>query len=189
MDLHTPVTEGAGFEFTLILKPLESFRENLLVLTGFAQANGRAMGDGAGDHARAGAAFLTGVHPRKTQGADARAGISADQIAAKALGQYTQLQSMELGLDPTDLAGACDGDYSCAYVNTVSWRSSRPHLAAGGDGSPRCLRCACSLDMAKAPIPQSAGLPSRAAAACSTLSARSRPAFRIWHDTVMVCPG
>ena len=133
MEQYTPVAEGAGFEFTRILKPIESFRENLLVLTGFAQANGRAMGDGAGDHARAGAAFLTGVHPRKTQGADTRAGISADQIAAKSLGQFTQLPSLELGLDPTDLAGACDGDYSCTYVNTVSWRSATTPLQVETD--------------------------------------------------------
>ena len=133
MEQFTPAGEGAGFEFTRILKPIEPFRENLSVFTGFAQANGRALGDGAGDHARAGASFLTGVHPRKTEGANPRAGISADQIAAKELGKFTQLPSLELGLDPTDLVGVCDGAYSCAYVNTVSWRSATTPLQVETD--------------------------------------------------------
>jgi len=133
MEQYTPAAEGAAFEFTRILKPIEPFRENLLVLSGFAQANGRALGDGAGDHARAGATFLTGVHPRKTQGADMRAGVSADQIAAKELRKFTQLPSLELGLDSTDVAGACDGDYSCMYANTVSWRSATAPLPVETD--------------------------------------------------------
>jgi hypothetical protein len=124
MEQYTPLAEGAGFEFTRILKPLEAFRENLLVLSGFAQANGRALGDGPGDHARAGATFLTGVHPRKTQGGNTRAGVSADQIAARQFGRFTQLPSFELGLDPPDLAGSCDAAYSCTYLNTLSWRTS-----------------------------------------------------------------
>jgi len=118
----TPTTEGAGFEFTPIMKPLEPFRERLLVLSGLSQVNGRALGDGPGDHARAGATWLTGVHPKKTEGTDIRAGISADQIAAKALGRNTQLASLELGLEQPYLAGGCDSGYSCAYTNTLSWR-------------------------------------------------------------------
>src|SRR5713101_7204202 len=66
----TPTAEGAGFEFTPIMKPLEPFRERLLVLSGLSQVNGRALGDGPGDHARAGATWLTGVHPKKTEGTD-----------------------------------------------------------------------------------------------------------------------
>ena len=71
----TPAAEGAGFAFTPTLKPLEPFRENLLVLSGLEHNNGRALGDGAGDHARAGATWLTGVHPKKTQGADIHADV------------------------------------------------------------------------------------------------------------------
>jgi hypothetical protein len=137
MEQYTPAGEGSSFEFTRILKPLEPFRENLLVLSGFAQANGRAEGDGPGDHARAGGSFLTGVHPRKTEAANPRAGISADQIAARELGKQTQLASIELGLDPVDLAGACDPGYSCTYVNTLSWRSATQPLAVETD--PRAL--------------------------------------------------
>ena len=69
------------------MKPLEPFRDRLNVLSGLAQVNGRALGDGPGDHARAGATWLTGVHPKKTEGADIHAGISADQIAAQAAWQ------------------------------------------------------------------------------------------------------
>ena len=69
------------------MKPLEPFRDKILVLSNLAQINGRALGDGAGDHARAGATWLTGVHPKKTEGADIHAGISADQIAAQELGK------------------------------------------------------------------------------------------------------
>ena len=81
-----PAATGAGFEFSRILKPLERFREDLLVLSGLDHHNAEALGDGGGDHARAGACFLTGVHPKKTAGADIQAGISVDQIAAKNLG-------------------------------------------------------------------------------------------------------
>jgi hypothetical protein len=118
----TPATEGTGFEFAPLMKPLEPFRDRLLVLSGLSQVNGRALGDGAGDHARAGATWLTGVHPKKTEGADIRAGISADQIAAKELGRNTELASLELGLEQPFLAGGCDSGYSCAYTNTLSWR-------------------------------------------------------------------
>ena len=93
------------------------------MLSGLAQVNGRALGDGAGDHAREGATWLTGVHPKKTEGVGIHAGISADQIAARELGKTTQLASLELGLEGPSLAGGCDSGYSCAYTNTVSWRS------------------------------------------------------------------
>lgn len=118
-----PVGEGAGFQFNTTMKALEPFRERVLVLSGLAQINGRSLGDGAGDHARAGATWLTGVHPKKTEGADIHAGISADQIAARELGRQTQLASLEVGVEAPNLAGGCDSGYSCAYTNTVSWRS------------------------------------------------------------------
>jgi len=118
----TPTAEGAGFEFMRSMKPIEPFRDRLLVLSNLAQIQGRALGDGAGDHARAGATWLTGVHPKKTEGAGIHSGISVDQIAARELGKSTQLASLELGLDSPSLAGGCDSGYSCAYTNTISWR-------------------------------------------------------------------
>jgi hypothetical protein len=118
-----PSAEGVGFDFASTMKPLERFRARLNVLSGLAQVSGRALGDGPGDHARAGATWLTGVHPKKTEGSDIHAGISADQIAAKELGKSTQFASLELGLEEPSMVGGCDSGYSCAYTNTISWRT------------------------------------------------------------------
>jgi len=123
-----PEKVGTGFEITPTMKALEPFREQMVVITGLAQVQGRALGDGAGDHAREGATWLTGVHPKKTEGVGIHAGISADQIAARELGKSTQLSSLELGLEGPSLAGGCDSGYSCAYTNTVSWRSGTTPL-------------------------------------------------------------
>jgi len=101
MNNWTPLAEGANFEFKATMKPLEAFREHLNALSGLAQVQGRALGDGAGDHARAGATFLTGVHPKKSE-ITLRAGISADQIAAQELSQYTQFGSSNWALNPTN---------------------------------------------------------------------------------------
>jgi hypothetical protein len=118
-----PGAEGKDFPFNTTMKALEPFREQVLVISNLAQINGRSLGDGGGDHARAGATWLTGVHPKKTEGADIHSGISADQVAARALGQKTQFASLEIGVEAPSLAGGCDSGYSCAYTNTTSWRS------------------------------------------------------------------
>ncbi|HXE79649.1 MAG TPA: DUF1552 domain-containing protein [Vicinamibacterales bacterium] len=118
-----PGPGGADFQFTRILKPLEPFRKDMFVLTGLAQKNGNALGDGPGDHARAAAAYLTGVHPKKTAGADIQNGISADQIAAQQLAGLTRFPSLELGCDDSRVVGNCDSGYSCAYTNSLAWRS------------------------------------------------------------------
>ncbi len=127
--MWTPKTVGANFEFSPTMKALEPFREHLNVFSGLAPVTGRALGDGTGDHARATATFLTGVHPYKTGGADFRLGVYADQIAAKELGKYTQLSSLELGLEPQPLAGNCDSGYTCAYMS-MSWRGPNSPLPA-----------------------------------------------------------
>ena len=118
----TPKGTGKDFEFTRILKPLEPFREDLFVLSGLDDHNGNALGDGPGDHARAGAAFLTGVHCKKTMGADIRNGISADQIVAQKMADQTRFSSIELGCEDSRTVGNCDSGYSCAYTNSISWR-------------------------------------------------------------------
>jgi hypothetical protein len=124
MNKWTPAAAGAGFEFTPSLAPLEPFRDKLLVVTGLTHQTAFPLpGEGAGDHARAAACFLTGVHPKKTEGADIQAGVSMDQIAAREVGRDTQLASLELGCDPNYFLGACDAGYSCAYGNTLSWRT------------------------------------------------------------------
>jgi len=127
--MWTPKSTGANFEFSPTMKALEPYREQLNVFSGLAQVTGRALGDGPGDHARATATFLTGVHPKKTGGADFQLGISADQVAAKAFGRYTQLSSLELGLEPQPLAGNCDSGYTCAYMS-MSWRGPTSPLPA-----------------------------------------------------------
>ena len=119
----TPRSQGSEFDLPYILEPLQAVRENLLVLTGLTQDKGRANGDGAGDHARAASAFLTGTQPVKTPGANIRLAISVDQLAAQQLGTETRLPSLELGVEPGSNSGNCDSGYSCAYSNNISWTS------------------------------------------------------------------
>jgi hypothetical protein len=123
MEGWTPAETGRQYEFMRGMKPLEPLREKLLVLSGLTHNNARALGDGGGDHARAAAAFLTGVHPKKTAGADIRLGPSVDQVAAQAVGHNTRFGSIELGFETGRQAGSCDSGYSCAYSNNLSWRS------------------------------------------------------------------
>jgi hypothetical protein len=134
----TPKGEGAGFEFSPILTPLQAYRDKLVVISGLADKHGWPTADeGAGDHARAAATFLTGVHAKKTEGSDIQAGISMDQIAAGTLGQETQLASLELALESVELLGSCDAGYSCAYANTIAWRSPTTPLPMEND--PRAV--------------------------------------------------
>ena len=122
MSDWTPKTVGSDFELPPILEPLKKNQKDLLVLSGLAQDMGRPHGDGAGDHARASATFLTGCKARKTPGADIKVGISVDQVAAQKIGDRTRLASLELGTDKARLAGNCDSGYSCAYSFNISWR-------------------------------------------------------------------
>lgn len=120
MDKWTPKTEGAGFEFTPILKPLEPFRDYLNVISGL----GHKAADTTAVHSLSPTTWLSGVRPKATQGTDAFAGVTADQIAAEKIGQDTPLPSMELGTeDHSGLIGECDRDYGCIYMNTLSWRT------------------------------------------------------------------
>lgn len=125
----TPATEGADFVLPPTLQPLAPFQDQLLVLSGLSQDNGFAHGDGAGDHARALASFLTGAHPRKTDGANIKAGISVDQLAAQKVGRTTRLPSLELGCDRGAQSGNCDSGYSCAYSSNISWSSESTPVA------------------------------------------------------------
>ena len=128
---------GTDFQLKATMKDLEPFKDKMIVLRNLQQYNGQSLGDGGGDHARGGATWLTGVHPKKTEGADIHAGISADQIAAKQLAQYTQFGSLEVGIEENTLAGGCDSGYSCAYTNTISWRG--PTTPNPMELSPRAL--------------------------------------------------
>jgi hypothetical protein len=129
MDKWTPSAVGADFTLTPILEPLKEFKDRMLVISGLDQNQSKALKtDVGGDHPRACTAWLTGTHARMTSGADLRAGISVDQVAAKEFGKHTQLASLEIGLESAEVVGACESAYSCAYYNTISWRNETTPL-------------------------------------------------------------
>jgi Protein of unknown function (DUF1552) len=120
MEKWTPAAEGKGFELTTILKPLEPYRSHLNVVSGL----GHRAADTTAVHSLSPTTWLSGVRPKPTQGVDAFAGVTADQIAAQRIGQDTMLPSLELATeDHSALIGACDRDYGCIYMNTLSWRT------------------------------------------------------------------
>jgi Protein of unknown function (DUF1552) len=121
MQQLTPAATGAGFEFTPILKPLEPFKDSLLVVTNLTRSH---PGSQVGDHAVSAAGFLTGVWPKRTEAEDVLANTSIDQVVAKQIGQDTPLPSIELATeDFTGYVGGCSPGFSCAYMNTISWSS------------------------------------------------------------------
>lgn len=124
MQQWTPRAVGAGFEFTRILKPLEPFRDRLLVISGLEVGTaGPPPGESGGDHVRSAAAFLSAANPKHTAGADVYLGTTIDQIFARKIGQDTVLPSLELGIEDVGYTGICNYGYSCSYVNTVSWET------------------------------------------------------------------
>ena len=129
MPSWTPSETGENYKLSKTLEPLADFKGDMNVLTGLAQDNGRAKGDGAGDHARCASSYLTGAHPYKTSGADIRVGVSVDQAAAQKVGHLTKLPSLELGIEKGRNAGNCDSGYSCAYSSNVSWKSATTPMA------------------------------------------------------------
>ena len=138
MNNWTPAADGAAFEFTPILQPLEQFRDRLHVLSNLDHAPAAQMpGDPAGGHGRITGAFLTGVHAKPTEGADFKAGKSVDQIAADRLGRHTELASLELGIGLPDFSGACDAGFSCTYISTLSW--STPTTPLPMESNPRAV--------------------------------------------------
>ncbi|HEV3202816.1 MAG TPA: DUF1552 domain-containing protein [Gemmataceae bacterium] len=133
----TPTAAGPDYPMPAILEPLQPFQKDFCVLTGLAQNNARALGDGPGDHARAMSTFLTGTHIKKTSGADIRAGISVDQVAAQKIGIQTRFPSLEIGCERGLQSGSCDSGYSCAYQSNLSWKSET--LPMGKEVDPRLL--------------------------------------------------
>ena len=123
MAKWTPATDGREFDLSPTLSPLEPVREHVIVPTGLAQRQAEAWGDGNGEHSRASGVWLNGVHPKRTEGADVRAGTTVDQLAAREIGQDTPLPSLELAIENSYVVGNCDNGYSCVYTNTISWAS------------------------------------------------------------------
>jgi len=133
----TPAGDGPLGELPEILAPLTPHKRDILVLSNLTANWGRPLLDGAGDHGRALAAYMTGMYVHKTAGADLKLGVSADQVAAKAIGHLTRLPSLEVGLEETRQAGNCDNRYSCAYAYNVSWKTETQPLPPISD--PRHL--------------------------------------------------
>ena len=128
-----PQGTGAGYELPPSLHGLAPYRDAFQIIGNLDLDKAGANGDGAGDHARANAAFLTGCQPRKPAGADIRNGISVDQIAAAAIGHATRLPSLEISTDDARRSGNCDSGYSCAYQFNLAWRSETTPVPAERD--------------------------------------------------------
>ena len=138
MDKWTPGAFGNNFEFPVTLQPLIKHRGKISILTGLALHPAMPQpGEGTGDHVRASAAYLTGAHPKKTEGADLQCGVSMDQLAAGYIGDTTQMRSLEVALDPNELIGACEAGWSGAYANTLSWRNEATPLPM--ENQPRAV--------------------------------------------------
>jgi hypothetical protein len=118
---------GTGFDFPRILKPLERFREDIVVVSGLSNhAANKAKGGG---HAKASGSFLSGALPKYTAGADVHAGTTFDQIAAQKFGPETRVPSLQLGCEDSRMIGNCDTGSSCAYTNTISWKNPDTPMA------------------------------------------------------------
>jgi hypothetical protein len=122
-----PDYEGKLETLPRILKPLEPFKQDVTILGNLTHNTGRALLDGAGDHGRCCASYLTGVQPRKTM-VDIKAGISFDQIVASQVGRNNRFPSLEIGMEDARQAGDCDSGYSCAYTNNLAWRTETQPL-------------------------------------------------------------
>ena len=122
-----PDYEGRLRDLPRILKPLEPFKDDLLLLGNLTHNGGRALLDGPGDHGRCCGSYLTGVQPRKSA-VDIKVGISCDQIVANHIGGQTRFPSLEVGMEDARQAGDCDSGYSCAYTNNLAWRSETQPL-------------------------------------------------------------
>jgi len=133
-DKWLPKGVGADFELSPTLAGLQPFRDKLIVVTNLYMDQAEALGDGGGDHSRACGGYLNGVHVRKSDTV-VEAGISIDQIAARAFERETQLSSLQLQMDDNSIIGSCDVGYSCAYSSTISWLT--PTLPLMTENNPR----------------------------------------------------
>jgi hypothetical protein len=133
----TPSDEGPLGPLPSILAPLEPVKNDMLVLSNLTANWGRPLQVGAGDHGRALAAYMTGVEVYHSKGFELKLTPSADQIAAKVIGNQTKLPSVEMGLEEPRQSGDCDNGYSCAYLYNVSWKTESQPLPPISD--PRNL--------------------------------------------------
>lgn len=132
-----PKIIGRNFEWTPVLKPLESLGQHLVVISGLANKGAETLREGGGVHTRCGASWLSGIRPKKTEGADIEAGTSIDQMAAEVIGRDTPLPSLQLALDYDFVVGSCENGYSCVYQRTFSWKS--PTTPMPMESNPRAV--------------------------------------------------
>jgi len=132
-----PTKVGANFDWTPVLKPLEPLGEHITVVSGLANKGAETLSEGGGVHTRCGASWLSGIRPKKTEGADIEAGTSIDQMAAGIIGKDTPLNSLQLALDYDFVVGSCENGYSCVYQRTFSWKS--PTMPMPMESNPRAV--------------------------------------------------
>jgi len=132
-----PQGKGKNYQLGQSMAPLAQHKDDLQVFTGFAHDHADGGRDGAGDHARSNATFLTGARAKKTSGSDIRVGISVDQVAAMAVKNETRFSSLELSCDGVRKSGRCDSGYSCAYQFNMSWRSATQPMTP--ESNPRLV--------------------------------------------------
>ena len=137
LDKWRPNGTTSGYKMGASFGEMEKHREDFQIFTGFEQKNASGGADGAGDHARANAVFLTGARAKKTAGSDIQLGISIDQVAANAVSDKTRFSSLELSTDGVRKSGQCDSGYSCAYQFNLSWRSENQPMTP--ESSPRAV--------------------------------------------------
>jgi hypothetical protein len=136
MATFLPTTTGRDFVLSPMLEPLANVRDHVTVISGLKNTAAKDLGDGGGDHARGTGAFLTAVHPLKSE-TQLQNGPSADQVAAAALRGQTRLPSLEMGCESGSGVGACDIGYSCAYSHNISWAS--PTVPMPKEVNPRAV--------------------------------------------------
>ena len=136
MPFWSPEQEGPLDELPPILRSLDDLKQHVLMCGGLDDEAANLV-KGGGDHSRSAGTFLTCVPYKLTAGADVYAAVSMDQIAARELGRQTQLTSLELGIESNSMLGSCDGGASCAYTNTVAWRTPTTPLPI--ENNPRAV--------------------------------------------------
>jgi hypothetical protein len=133
----TPRGAGKSYELNEGFKSITDLKDRFQVITSLKHAAAEDWGDGPGDHARAGATYLTGCHAWKSNGARLQLGISADQIAAQNVGHLTRIDSLQLGVEGERFYGSCDTGYPCAYQYNISWASET--LPLPPEANPRIV--------------------------------------------------
>lgn len=136
-NFHPEGLGGSSYEMTPILKPLESLREHVVPVSGLSNMPVLANDQGGGVHTRNHAGWLSGVLPKRTEGANITSAKTADQYAADVLGADTSLRSLELTLESNYQVGNCEAGYSCAYLNSTSWRA--PNAPLPHESDPRVV--------------------------------------------------